>query len=89
MYYHIVIGDSTWGNLKNYFSRNKSKYQGQIFNFGDDLSNGPISQFSKASLIDEMINERIRCLKMVYSKIGVIKLVSEESIDSDLKKMST
>lgn len=67
-YVHIVVGDSAYGCLKEYFKKNReNRYLGKIINLKEDFSIGSIF------MLDENIDTRYKWFKKMYMSQGKIK----------------
>lgn len=78
-YVHIVVGDSAYAYVKEYFKKNKeNKYYGKIINFREDLSVGSIF------MLDENIDIRYKWFKKMYLTHSRIDEKALESLKEDI-----
>jgi hypothetical protein len=64
---HIVFGDSAAGTLKYFFKHNESEYKGEIINFREDHSIGPIYEIDR----EIGLQKRIRWFKEMFKEVCI------------------
>ncbi|WFD10195.1 DUF1835 domain-containing protein [Tepidibacter hydrothermalis] len=64
---HITFGDSAAGTLKYFFKTNKNEFNGEIINFREDYSIGPIYEIDT----EIGLKKRIEYFEKIFNKISV------------------
>jgi len=78
---HIVFGDSAAGNLKYFFNTNENQLKGEIINFREEHSIGPIYEIES----EVGLKKRIKWFEKIYKEIfedDYIKYIEKEFIDT-------
>lgn len=73
---HVVFGDSAVGTLRYFFQNNKNEYNGEIINFREDHSIGPIYEIDT----EEGLKKRIKWFEKMF------KLVFIDDYFKDIEK---
>ncbi|CAH2215427.1 DUF1835 domain-containing protein [Tepidibacter aestuarii] len=73
---HIVFGDSAEGTLKYFFENNENKFNGEVINFREDYSIGPIYEIDT----EKGLRKRIEWVEKILKK------VCEDDYFEDIKK---
>jgi hypothetical protein len=64
---HIAYGDSAAGTLKYYFSYNKNKYKGEVINFREDHSIGPLYEIDTV----KGLQKRIKWFEKILGEVFI------------------
>jgi len=78
---HIVFGDSAAGTLKYFFQNNENQFKGEVINFREDYSIGPIYEMDTKKGIDR----RIEWFKNIFKEISeddCFNYIEEDFIDT-------
>lgn len=78
---HIVFGDSAAGNLKYFFKNSENKFKGEIINFREDYSIGPIYE----SDTEYKLKKRIEWFEKILKQISIYEYfenIHKEFIDA-------
>ncbi len=87
-YVHIVFWDSAAGTLKYFFENNESEYKGEVINFREDHSTGPLFEIDTEKGLKKRIEWFEKMLKAV-SEYDYFKDIVKDFIDTyeDIKNI--
>ncbi|QZY54952.1 DUF1835 domain-containing protein [Crassaminicella profunda] len=78
---HIVFGDSAAGTLRYFFKNNETEYKGEIINFREDYSIGPIYEMDT----EIGLKKRIRWFEKMFKQVCIedyFEDIEKEFIDT-------
>lgn len=81
---HITFGDSAAGVLKYFFSTNENQWKGEIINFREDYSIGPINQINTEIGLEKRIEWFEKMFKEVWEE-EYLKNIEKEFIQTYAK----
>ena len=70
---HIVFGDSAAGVLRHFLNKGESEFDGNIMNFRDDFSLGPLYEIDT----EEGLKRRLEWFKRIFEKTGELDWFEE------------
>lgn len=74
---HIVFGDSAAGTLRYFFKKNQNEYEGDVINFREEYSVGPLYEIDteaghrkRIKWVEKLLNEVVNVI--ILRMIGAI-----------------